>query len=67
MKREAYRQRFNPQARVFELLNEPNSHGRRRVIGSSSEAYPASIPTIGWSEDFAPVHVGQWEGINSEP
>ena len=39
------RQRFNPHARVFELLKTPNSHGRRRVRGSGLpqyDRYPAA-------------------------
>jgi hypothetical protein len=67
MRHDEYRARWNPQARIWELLNSPNSHGRRRVIASSVEPYPDAIPTIGWSEDFAPVHLGSWGSIHSEP
>lgn len=39
-----YLQRWNPAARVWELLNRiPNSAGRRRVVAFSVDPYPGIV------------------------
>jgi hypothetical protein len=44
-------------AGIWELLNTANSHGWRRVIGTSEQRYPPHIPVIKYRPDGMPVHV----------